>query len=96
MPLGRVEPRTTSPTGSGRAATSLTSAAMARMRSGVRVRRSMMPSLVPASRARSTSSALASTISAVRTSRASAMASSASSLAARGKGAMSAEAARAR
>ncbi len=87
MPLGRVWPRTTSPTGSGSAATSRTSAAMARTRSGVSVSRSIMPSLVPASRAFATSWAFASTISLVRTSSASAMASSASSLAARGSGA---------
>src|SRR5215218_2188646 len=92
-PFGRVEPRTTSPTGSGSAATSLTSLAMARTRSGVRVSRSTIASSVPDSLARSTSSALARTISWLRTSSASATASSASSLAARGSGARSAAAA---
>ncbi len=96
MPLGRVEPRTTSPTGSGRAATSRTSAAIARIRSGVRVSRSTIDSLVPAARAFATSSAFASTISLVRTSSASATAIRASSFAARGSGAMSSAAARAR
>ncbi|EFG06830.1 Hypothetical protein SCLAV_1756, partial [Streptomyces clavuligerus] len=96
MPLGRVEPRTTSPTGSGRAATWRTSAAMAPIRSGVRVSRSMIDSLVPASLARVTSSALAARISSARASRASAIASSAASFAERGSGAMSAAAVRAR
>ncbi len=57
--VGLRPPRTTSPTGSGRSATSSRASAISASRASVRVSRSTMPGAVPASRARCTSRALA-------------------------------------
>src|SRR3954447_10055925 len=82
-PFGSVQPRITSPIGSARSATSRSASAMSLMRSGVRVSRSTMPTAVPLPVARSTSLALACTMTSECLTRASAIAMSAASLAAR-------------
>src|SRR3954451_21892255 len=95
-PLGSVDPRRTSPTGSGRPATCRSLAAIASTRFASSDSRSTSASDRPLSRPRATSSAFAASTSSVCATRASAIASSAWSLAARGIGASRAAAARAR
>src|SRR5688500_12707655 len=81
-PLGRTQPSTTSPTGSGSAATCRRPSAMASTRRASSRKRSTTVAGVPAASARSTSSALARSTSSVRSTRRSAAARRASSLAA--------------
>ena len=76
-PLGRVYILSTTPMGSGRAATCRTPSTMPAMRSAVRVSRSSMAGRIPASFAAATSSALAESHSPCRSVRMAAMASSA-------------------
>src|SRR3954454_10502563 len=95
-PLGSVEPRMTSPTGSGRPATWRRPSAIASKRFASSESRSINASVSPFSRPRATSSALAARTSSVWATSASAIASRAWSLAARGIGASRAAAARAR
>ena len=82
-PLGRVEPRTTSPTGSGSAAVCRSPSAMPAIRSAVRVSRSIRAVAVPAARAAATSASFPASTSGVPATSASAIASSAWSLTAR-------------
>src|SRR3954469_2852981 len=95
-PLGRVDPRMTSPTGSGSPATWRRPSAIASTRFASSDRRSTSASERPPSRPRATSSALAASTSSVCATSASAIASSAWSFAARGIGASPAAATRAR
>jgi hypothetical protein len=81
-PLGRTQPSVTSPTGSGRPATSRRPVAMASIRASLSRRRSTTVSDTPAAVSRETSAALALSRSSVRSTRRSAAAASAASLAA--------------
>src|SRR2546423_1111789 len=82
-PLGSVDPRTTSPTGSGSAAVCRSPSAIAAIRWSVSVSRSIRWSAVPLSRAAATSAALAARITGVPATSASAIARNVASLAAR-------------
>src|SRR5918998_3504240 len=73
-PLAFVHPRTTSPTGSGSAASARSPSAMPATRAGLSRNRSISAGLVPAPSARATSTALASSTAVSALSRASAMA----------------------
>src|SRR3954469_18638691 len=95
-PLGRVEPRRTSPTGSGSPATWRRPSAIAPTRLASSESRSISASESPLSRPRATSSAFATRTSSVCAPSASSIASSAASLAARGMGASRVAATRAR
>ena len=94
-PLASVEPRTTSPTGSGSAATSRTAWATAATRCGSRASRSSRPCGIPPVLPRSRSSSFAATIRSVASTRPSASACSAASLSARDSSASRREAVRA-
>ncbi len=95
-PLGRTEPRTDSPTGSGRPTSTRRPSAIAATLDSVSRNRSTNAAEVPAASAAATSCALAARILSVAASKASAIAPSAASFVDRGSSASPAAAVRAR